>query len=448
MRFMINTTPTSRSTISFPTTAVEKLPLKGEEVLTISIGAIQTSASVAYHDDHERCIYLSANLVKDMSLPEFVEYEIHMQEGILMIGPILGMLVRGKINEMNLSRIKIYKNYLNDYQHINGLIVLFTSDGINYKKKLINGYAYNPLEMEWVKGVYPVPSTVFVRKTIKESTRNKLQELIGDKFFNSHVFNKWEMWEWFSGQEQLRRNLPITVMAEDMEAVKQLMDVYQKTFVKPKAGMQGTGIYQLSRSGQEYKLSYRVKGKNIVTILDNWEAVQLYLQSELDLQKYIIQQKIPLLRNNNRVMDIRVIAIKNQNGAWSVPGMITKFGDVDSIVSNISSGGSAEKGWQALVDLYPDDPQQAFKKYKELEALALSCCEVLERKGLHLGYIGIDIGIDEDHHLWVIEINNRNPDMTIALDANDFQLYYKIKSAPFHYAKWLAGFGGEQRNAL
>ena len=84
----------------------------------------------------------------------------------------------------------------------------------------------------------------------------------------------------------------------------------------------------------------------------------------------------------------------------------------------------------------------------EIEKLALTCCQVLESKGLHLGYIGIDIGIDENHHLWVIEINNRNPDMTIALDANDFQLYYKTKSAPFHYAKWLACFGGEKRDAL
>jgi len=448
MRFMIKATPTSKPTISFPTTIVEKLSLKEKQILTISIGAIQTSASVAYHDDQERCIYISSELIKNMSLPEFVEYEIQIQDGILMIGPILGMLVRGKIDEMNFNRIKIYKNYLNDYQHINGLIVLFTSDGINYKKKIINGYAYNPIEKEWIKGIFPCPSAVFIRKTIKDSGRNKLQRLIGDKFFNSHVFNKWEMWEWFSEDEQLKQNLPETVMAENMEAVKQLMDVNQKTFIKPKAGMQGTGIYQLSMSGQEYKLSYRVKDKNIVTILESWEAVQFYLQSKLNLQKYIIQQKIPLLRNNNRVMDIRVIVIKDQNGAWSVPGMITKFGDVDSIVSNISSGGSAEKGWQALVELYPEDPQQAFKKYKELEKLALSCCKVLERKGLHLGYIGIDIGIDEDHHLWVIEINNRNPDMTIALDANDFQLYYKIKTAPFHYAKWLAGFGGEQRNAL
>ncbi|MFZ7943333.1 YheC/YheD family protein [Neobacillus sp. 19] len=448
MRFIIKATPTSNSTISLPLIVIEKLSLKEKQVLTIGIGAIQTSASLVSHDDQPRCIYISSDLIKNMSLPEFVEYEINIQDGLLMIGPILGMLVRGNIDEMNLSRIKIYKNYLNDYQHINGLIVLFTSDGINYKKKVINGYAYHPIEKEWIKGIFPFPSAVFIRKTIKESSRKKLQKLIGDRFFNSHVFNKWEMWEWFSGHEKLKQNLPETVMAENMEAVKQLMDVYQKTFIKPKTGMQGTGIYQLSKSGQEYKLRYRVKDKNIVTILENWEAVQLYLQSELNLQRYIIQQKIPLLRNNNRVMDIRVIVIKDQNGAWSVPGMVTKFGDVNSIVSNISSGGSAEKGWQALSEMYPEAPQQAFKKYKELEQLALTCCEVLERKGLHLGYIGIDIGIDEEHRLWIIEINNRNPDMTIALDANDFQLYYKIKSAPFHYAKWLAGFGGEQSNVL
>ncbi|WHY78258.1 YheC/YheD family protein [Neobacillus sp. WH10] len=448
MKFFIQTIPSTSSTISIPFTELDKLSLQGKQTITISIGVIQKNAVLSHHNDNDRCIYISSDLLEAMSLPEFIEYEIKIQDDILFIGPILGMLVRGKIAEMNLPRIKIYKNYLIDYQHVNGLIVLFTSDGINYKKKLVNGYAYNPINKEWVEGIFPFPSAVFLRKSIKESSRKKLQKLIGNNFFNSHIFNKWEMWEWFSKSEQLKQNLPETVLAENMEEVKKLMAVYQKTFIKPRAGMQGTGIFQLSMVGKEYTLSYRVKDKNFKTILDNWEAVQLYLQSELNLQNYIVQQKIPLLRNNNRVMDNRVIVVKDQNGAWSVSGMVTKFGDIDSIVSNISSGGSAEKGWQALVEMYQGDSKQAFKKYMEIEKLAITCCEVLESKGLHLGYIGIDIGIDENHHLWVIEINNRNPDMTIALDANDFQLYYKTKSAPFHYAKWLAGFGGEKRDAL
>lgn len=443
MKCIIQSIPTPRTTISLPSTAIEKLSLEGKQTITLSMGAVEKKAILTHHGNQERCIYISSDLISDVTLPEWLEYEIQNQDDILLIGPVIGLLVRGKLDEMTNKRIKIYKNYLIDYKHVNGLIILFTTDGMDTKNKRVKGFAYNPKENKWTKGEFPFPAAVFLRRTIKESIRKKLQKVIGNRFFNSHVFNKWEMWEWFSENNQLRKHLPDTVLVENMEDVKRLINVYQKTFIKPRAGMQGTGIYQLSRTGQEYTLSYRMKGQNITTILENWEAVQTFLQSSLETDKYIIQQNIPLLRNNNRVMDIRVIVVKNQHGVWSVPGIVTKFGEINSIVSNISSGGSAEKGWQSLLELYHDDPKRAFKKYLEIEKLALTCCEVLERKGLHLGYMGIDIGIDEDHHLWVIEINNRDPDMTIALDADDLQLYYQIKSAPMYYAKWLAGFGGE-----
>ncbi|GHH99574.1 YheC/YheD family endospore coat-associated protein [Neobacillus kokaensis] len=443
MKCTIQLIPTPSTSISLPMKAIETLGLTGRQSITVNIGALQKKADLTSHDDQERCIYISSDLVKGTSLPEWIEYKMKFQDNVLLIGPIIGMLVRGKFSEMNQQRIKIYKNYLIDYKHVNGLIILFTADGIDVKNKQVQGFAYNPREHVWVKGVFPFPSAVFLRRTIKESIRKTLQKLIADHFFNSHIFNKWEMWQWFSGNHQLRKHLPETVLAQNMEDVKRLMLVYRKIFIKPRAGMQGTGIYQLSYDGQEYKLSYRIKGRNITTILRNWEAVQKYFQTELNLERCIVQQKISLLRNNNRVMDIRVLAAKNHNGVWTVPGMVTKFGEVDSIVSNISSGGSAEKGWLSLMELYKEDPKMAFKKYMEIEKIAILCCEALEKRGLHLGYVGIDIGIDEDHHLWIIEINNRSPDMTIALDAADLQLYYQIKTAPIHYAKWLAGFGGE-----
>lgn len=152
------------------------------------------------------------------------------------------------------------------------------------KNKLINGYAFNPKEHEWEEGIFPFPSVVFLRKPIKEVIRKKLTGLIGNKFFNSHVFNKWEMWEWLSDHEQIRKYLPETVLGENIENVQRLIDAHQETFIKPKAGMQGSGIFQLSKVGQEYNLTYRIKDKNIITVLDNWQAVENYLKSEISLK--------------------------------------------------------------------------------------------------------------------------------------------------------------------
>ncbi len=311
----------------------------------ISIGAIKEDVTLTEHQEQESIIYISKDLFTTYSLPDFLEYEIRVEDDILYIGPIIGLLIRGKKAEMNKQRMKIYTNYLNEYSHVSGIILLLTSDGIDDQRKTTFGYVYHPIENEWVGGNFPFPSVVFCRKTITEADRSKLNRLIGEAFFNSHVFNKWEMWEWFSANESLRGYLPETVLAKNIMDVKQLFEKYETIFIKPISGMQGTGIYELSKRKGEYQLKHLLKGRNIITVFDSWKAVVHFMGVELNLKKYIAQNRLSLLKDNNRVIDFRVIVLKDANGLWSVPGMITRFGAEESIVSNISSGGSAEKTW-------------------------------------------------------------------------------------------------------
>jgi hypothetical protein len=49
-------------------------------------------------------------------------------------------------------------------------------------------------------------------------------------------------------------------------------------------------------------------------------------------------------------------------------------------------------------------------------------------------------GKDYDLRELFIEINNRDPDPTIALDANNSEMYYYIKSRALFYGKYLSGF--------
>ncbi|MBS4203238.1 YheC/YheD family protein [Lederbergia citrea] len=445
MKFTIKISDTSSETISLHSKVLDNLSLSAHREILISIGALKATVTLAEHHEQESIIFISKDIFTTYSLPDFLEYEIRVKDDILFVGPVIGLLIKGKKAEMNKQRMKIYKNYLHEYSYINGLILLLTSDEINVKNKTIYGYVYHPIEEEWVEGNFPFPSVVFCRKAIKDTDRSKLNQLIGEEFFNSHVFNKWEMWEWFSAIESLSNYLPETVQAKNISNVKQLLEKYETIFIKPISGMQGTGIYQLAKQKEEYHLKYRLNGRNTTAVLDSWQTVEHFLRDELNLEKYIAQKRLTLLKNNNRVIDFRIIVLKDANGSWFVPGMITRFGAEESIVSNISSGGSAEKAWSTLMKIYNDDAKEAFKKYKEMEQLAILCCATLELKGLHLAYVGMDVGMDDNKNLWVIEINNRNPDMTIALDAEDKQLYYRIKSAPLFYAKWLAGFGGEKR---
>ncbi|MEH7123895.1 YheC/YheD family protein [Bacillus sp. JJ1532] len=442
MKFTIITDHTTSHSISLHSTVLKKLSISKLQVINVKIGIIEKpGVTLRKHQQDKAVIHISADLVAGFSLPDSIDYEVIVGEETLLIGPIIGLFIKGKVNEMTKRNIDHFKKYLIDYQHINGLILLVTYDGIDEKNKIVNGFAYNPIENEFTKGTFPFPSVLFCRKTLKEADRMIIQNLVGSKYFNSHVINKWEIWQWLSMSDKLSRSLPETGLAVNLKEVKKLIDESGCIYLKPISGSQGKGIYQLEKNGEKYKLNYRLNGINMTTILDNWDAVINYLVTELDLKKYIFQKRIPLLKSNNRIIDFRVIVVKDQYGSWVVPGMITRYGVKESIVSNISSGGSAEKTWNTLVGIYNNDFNEAFKKYKEIEQLSILCCKFLEKKEIHLAYIGVDIGMDEDKNLWIIEINNRYPDMSIALDVNDFQLYYHTQAAALHYSKWVAGFG-------
>ncbi|KAB2329997.1 YheC/YheD family protein [Cytobacillus depressus] len=441
MKFTIKTDHRSSHSISLHSTVLEKLSISKLQVINVKIGIIEkTAVNLRKHKQDKAVIHISADLLAGFSLPNSIDYEIIVEEKTLLIGPIIGLYIKWKVNEMTRSNINYFKKYFIDYQHINGLILLVNSDGIDEQNKIVNGFAYNPIKNEFTRGTFPFPSVLFCRKTLKEADRMILQNLVGSKYFNSYVFNKWEMWQWLSKNDKLCRSLPETGLAVNLQEVKKLIDESGCIYLKPISGSQGKGIYQLEKNRQKYKLNYRLNELNMTTILDNWDAVKKYLVAELDLKKYIFQKRIPLLKSNDRIIDFRVIVVKDQYGSWVVPGMITRYGVKKSIVSNISSGGSAEKTWDTLVGIYNNDFYEALKKYKEMEQISILCCEFLEDKGIHLAYLGVDIGMDEDKNLWIIEINNRYPDMSIALDANDFQLYYHTLAAPLHYSKWVAGF--------
>jgi hypothetical protein len=73
-----------------------------------------------------------------------------------------------------------------------------------------------------------------------------------------------------------------------------------------------------------------------------------------------------------------------------------------------------------------------------VNAISLKALSVVEEHGYHCGNIGFDIGIDKTGKIWIIEMNNQNPDHYIAVKAKKKGLYYKAKLKNILYAKKLA----------
>ncbi len=323
-----------------------------------------------------------------------------------------------------------------------GLVVAFTFEGIMDEDLKVIGYAYHPETNSWRRGIYAFPGAVYIRRAhIRLKSYHRLEKLIGANFFNAYAFNKWEMWQWFSKTDVLSSHLPETVLASEEKEVKELLDRVEQVIFKPYKGYRGNGIYKVEKmEPAAYTVKYLAEECSVVETFTTWEELYRYISQSQDLQGYIAQHSISLLKFSGRLSDIRIIAQKGKKGTWQIQGMVTRYAGPENFVSNISRGGSAELTRESLLKLYEGNERKAAEKYQDLEAMALLICEHLDKVGFCYGNLGLDVAMDEQENLWLLEINNIYPDHTIALDADDDSLYHLAMSTPLLYTKWLSGF--------
>lgn len=438
--FKIKASESKKNTIELhPDTAVS-LGVAGYQKAVVKFGILRHYADVLLNSELVSSdIMLSQKLISNLHIPDFPDYELKVSGNEIDIGPFIGMLMSNEDNKLTWSVLERMKVYLRDYENLHGAVVIFALDKTDAVGRLIEGYCYHPASKTFEKGIYPFPSAVYRTVGLNDRWKNCFLSAMGNRFFNNHYFSKWEMYRWYSGNPELSGSIPFTCVLKSADDVFDMLEKYGKVFIKPISGLGGHGITQITAAESGYEFKYREKGENALELKTGKEEAAEYIQIKFGRGRYIVQQPIDLIRINDCVVDFRCIMQKNQSGNWVCMAVIGRYGKKGSIVSNISSGGTA------FILSSADSPEplrgdKAALLGGEISAFALDICKALDEYGLNIGTVGIDIGVDNNGKLWLIEINNRDPDPTIALDANDRALYIRLKTGILSYAKYLAGF--------
>jgi glutathione synthase/RimK-type ligase-like ATP-grasp enzyme len=185
---------------------------------------------------------------------------------------------------------------------------------------------------------------------------------------------------------------------------------------------------------------HRADDKNIEVTTEGENDFKAIVGKLFEPGNYIIQQGLELISFKGGIVDFRCAMQKNEAFEWVCNGIFARTGAKESIVSNISDGGTALPSLELMKEIFNLSEIEAFNMKNSIISVCSKACMALDEYGLNLGTLGLDIGIDKNRNIWLIEINNRRPHPRIALRANDIQSYYAIMSGPMHYAKALAGF--------
>ncbi|SMO83195.1 YheC/YheD family protein [Melghirimyces algeriensis] len=385
-------------------------------------------------------IQLSSNLLQSMNIPFPARYEVKIANGEFHIGPFIGILAAISKGELK-RRLLTLSRYTQHYHSINGILVAFALYGVNPYTKQISGYWYQPDTGKWKATVTPYPDSVFNRITLNKQWRKHFSKTLDNRLFNNYRFNKWEMYQVLSADSSIQNHVPETHLLRRPSDLLPYLHRWNGLYIKPVTGSLGKNVCCIQKESSGLAIKYNKGGRNIKISFSDTQPLLKFLNYRLNQRKKYIFQPILQIQYHGTIRDFRLILVKNQTGQWEDVGLIGRLGKKGAIVSSSITGALREPG-ETTIQSIVDDPEKAKQLRKKMSQIALKAAQVMDQTNQY-GNFGMDFAIDHNHHIWLIEINSRDPHHQKAVKAGRGDLAKKACLSNMMYAKKLAGFISE-----
>lgn len=367
-----------------------------------------------------------------------MDYKSNSKEETVKSDAIEDFYVIGILASQSDVKLKESLNKLIDLGGIysKGQVVAFSLEGINRDNKMIKGYLYN--QGMWNSSTFSMPDSIINRIYLNRKWEGFFRKIIGRRMINNFTLNKWEMYKRLSTNSKLKKHLPITRLVTSPKDIFDFLGQYNEGIIKPVIGSCGKGIFKVSKHAEIFKVDSSLLQKEKKNSLYlNREEVEDFFKPICTMRKYIVQQVIDLYVGNSPI-DFRLIMVKNGLEQWTDLGLIARKGSRNGIVSNIGFVRSGNLAFQNLLSISEYKAIEIRKMMTQVSLDAAKEMETYRKRNGNLGNLGIDLGVDKNQHLWIIEINQRNPGHRMAVDAGEYEMYSNSNKLIMDYAHKLA----------
>lgn len=327
------------------------------------------------------------------------------------MGPVIAC-----VTSVNFDKEHLF-HHLTDFfhefaQYAERKSIFFTVKSLKKIDNFNTGYYY--CDGKWLEDILPEPNAIYNRVAVRalektEAYDNFVNELNEKQipYFNHRFLNKLEIHELLVKDERLQASIPDTVKLEEYDSFIAKLNEHGTIYVKPINGSKGRGILRIEKSVDCFIVYYSSFSNCETTTFRSSYVLYKRLIERINHLPYLIQQRIRLIKIDNRAIDFRVLCIKSVKGDWKVVSSVARVSPKENMVSNIAQGGLQIKTFELLKDLY--EQQQAREFLTQIHKFALCVADSLcSNPSLgHFGELGVDIGLDEDGKLWLIEVNSK-----------------------------------------
>jgi len=440
--------------IIMPLTMGQKLQLRSRQKITLSLGKREMVATV-YIDKRNpdsNVVKLTSLVRSELGVPHGGLIHLKREGETLRIGPSIGIVTTGLRSSSKRpigGRTSFFDKLLQAQEGKGVFYFIFTPGDVDWNRNKVDAWFLRPTKSGsyvWRKFETALPDVIYDRipsrsaekqEHVKEF-KQKLAHYDNLPIFNQGFFNKWGVHRLLYPNPEVNEHIPETYPSPSLQTVRSLLRKYRIVYLKPKNGSLGYGIVKIvHQPGTGYEVSYHNGSGNVKRRFYKLDSLYHHVFRSRKVSNYLAQQGIHLAKYQNRPFDFRVHLHKNQQNEWVVSCMAAKVAGSGSVTTHVRTGGMVIPGEDLLAQLF--GKQKTLMKERISQASIRLASAIEQAKGVELGELGLDIGIDTHGHVWMFEANSK-PGRSIFKHSRLKQADQESRSLLVDYSCYLANF--------
>lgn len=274
----------------------------------------------------------------------------------------------------------------------------FLPEGIDFKNRRIEGRHYQ--NGKWKQKMFPFPDIVINMFRVNAGTekQKKVYRKLRDEviYTETRIGTKEKIHNLLEKHDYFKNFLPKTEIAGSIDNVVEFINIHNKVILKPMKGCNGKGILII----EKYSDKYKINDNQTESVVNS-----LYFLEDKELKKYLIQQFITSETKSGVPVVFRLHTQKNGEGKYILSIINPVIARVKNKVANFSQGDYAANVKYYMKNEFNEDRISIYKLMKEF---AINVSEFInEHYDDNLNELGIDVGIDKEHNLYLYEVNWR-----------------------------------------
>jgi glutathione synthase/RimK-type ligase-like ATP-grasp enzyme len=400
---------------------VRHLPLASGATCRCSCGRQTIQAQVLLDPTvPTSCLMMSTELANRVLLdvsPTWVTARIDASG--IVVGPTVGILCNPRWNQkrgnlFNSKQLPVLEKLVGAGREAGALVYIFSIQDVDFSRGHIRGYVHN--NGQWQPAQMPFPDAIYdqviSRKVERQKTylekREQLSRIYGVRIFNDGFFDKWQVHEWLLNDFKMKAHIPNTSRYTHSKGAASFIRNHHTTFLKPIHGSLGLGIVKVTRLGDGV-VTYEVKRQEqrVQVKVASPEAAAQAMRGRLNSRPYLMQEGITLAMYQDRPFDVRIVLQRDGSGEWKRTKMFARVAKPGEFTSNISSGGEALPVSKVLEEVYTSLTRRR-RCSVMIRKVSMAVTNVIETQSKkQFGELGIDVGVDDHGHVWIIEVNSK-----------------------------------------